>query len=173
MANWDEPDALEIQSFIDTLIKIKEGNNINSHIKGDNNPVIHEEDVSAENYTRISKKIEEYITRQKGEVILVLIDGFLLYDDPKIQELFDISFFLQASKATLVARRNKRKSYVTIEGFCEEPVNYFEEFVWPCYLKYNKRILEGNKDGIIVLDSDVNSIEKCTELSVDFITKIV
>ncbi|RKO95621.1 hypothetical protein CAUPRSCDRAFT_12679, partial [Caulochytrium protostelioides] len=71
----------------------------------------------------------------------VIVDGFLIYDDPAVYEQLDVCLFLHASQRTLAERRAARTGYVTTEGFWQDPPGYFEHVVWPNYLQYNRRAI--------------------------------
>ncbi|KAL9106425.1 MAG: hypothetical protein Q9227_008567 [Pyrenula ochraceoflavens] len=73
---------------------------------------------------------------------LFILDGFLLYPSPLVPDhplkgipgILDIKLFLRSTFALTKSRREKRKGYVTIEGFWEDPEGYVEEVVWPNFV---------------------------------------
>ncbi|CAG8480897.1 7679_t:CDS:2 [Diversispora eburnea] len=46
-----------------------------------------------------------------------------------------------ADRDVLKKRREERKGYVTREGYWIDPPNYFDDVVWPEYVKYNNNHL--------------------------------
>ncbi|KAJ3189631.1 ribosylnicotinamide kinase [Irineochytrium annulatum] len=105
----------------------------------ENRSAINPSDVRPETLARLTRLASTLPTRDR--CTLHLVDGFLLYDDPAIIASYDVRLFLSASFEALRDRRAARKGYVTLEGFWKDPPNYFEEFVWPAYERYNARIL--------------------------------
>jgi nicotinamide/nicotinate riboside kinase len=100
------------------------------------------------------------------------VDGFLIYHSTELCQLFDIKIFTKASFNTLIKRRTERNSYVTKTGLWADPYfflitspRYFEDVVWPSYLKYNKHILcleneHGKNTDYLLLDSEDLNIEQ-------------
>lgn len=92
---------------------------------------------------------------QKGrrEVVICVLDGFLLYPDPSSKEgslereLADFimdsrsssssviagRLFIPSTRELTITRRAKRTGYVTLEGFWADPPGYVEDVVWPNY----------------------------------------
>jgi nicotinamide/nicotinate riboside kinase len=80
--------------------------------------------------------------KSKTTAKLFCVDGFLLYTNDTVIGLLDIKFFLKSGFDTLKARRNQRDAYITIDGMWKDPPGYFEDVVYPNYLKYNKNVQE-------------------------------
>ncbi|KAJ3360329.1 ribosylnicotinamide kinase [Allomyces javanicus] len=73
---------------------------------------------------------------------LVLIDGFLLFHDATAVEDADACVFVATGYATCHQRRKARAGYNCSDGvFWADPPSYFDDLVWPAYLKYNQRVL--------------------------------
>lgn len=69
---------------------------------------------------------------------LVIVEGFLLFGrsiPAPLRELFDVKILLRASYGDAKARRERRNGYVTLEGFWRDPEGYFDEVVWPGYVR--------------------------------------
>jgi uridine kinase len=100
------------------------------------------------------------------------VDGFLIYHKKELIDLFDLKFFTTASYDALNGRRKQRQSYITNTGDWQDPPNYFEDVVYPSYLKYNKHILEGKVDcDWHTFNSDSKSIEQIVVEAIDVISK--
>jgi uridine kinase len=56
------------------------------------------------------------LQRLKQSCQRVILDGFLIYVDPRILALIDIKITLSADFDTLRSRRNSRKGYITKSG---------------------------------------------------------
>ncbi|KAG8828922.1 ribosylnicotinamide kinase [Serendipita sp. 399] len=80
------------------------------------------------------------------ELVWGLVDGFLLYWHPGIIKELDVRVFLRVSYSTLKSRRERRFGYHTAvqfspEGsFWRDPPGYWDDIVWPAYLKAHRRI---------------------------------
>ena len=85
---------------------------------------------------------------------LVLVEGFLLFGvgvRDTLAELFDLKILLRSTKAAAEKRRKNRNGYVTLEGFWQDPEGYFEDVVWPNYVR---------DQGFLFEDGDVEGIAK-------------
>ena len=96
----------------------------------------------------------------------IICEGFLLFKEPLFHD-FDKSIFIWVSKEEAKKRRMQTK-----------PVSedYFENLVWPNYLKNNYHLAKMNKNkderfggDILVLDSTKESIEEMTSKAIKFI----
>ncbi|KAJ3331812.1 ribosylnicotinamide kinase [Blyttiomyces sp. JEL0837] len=158
--HWDCPQALDMDSFVEALDHVKRGLLSQSQL-GDNRPTISKKDLSEDELNKLKQQCEELHKLLKGPTppssvalsvdakpantdgeTLTLVDGFLLLDDPRVFSRIDLVIFLHADYDTLLERRNARSGYVTLEGFWQDPPNYFKEFVWPAYVEFNARILQ-------------------------------
>lgn len=124
---------------------------------GPNRPTLNQLDLS-------SKRVEianvaDKLLRTYGKEELVVVEGYLLYTNEDIIDLFDVSIFLYASYGTLEKRRASRSTYVTLEGSWMDPPFYFRDVVWANYLLYNEAILNKTSNAIKI-DSEGNSIEQ-------------
>lgn len=66
---------------------------------------------------------------------ILITDGFLLlaHSLPTLRALFSTKILLRASYADAKARRERRRAYVTLDGFWEDPEGYFDGVVWPAW----------------------------------------
>ena len=81
----------------------------------------------------------------------MLVEGFLLFGESVREELgrlFDLAILLRATRASAGTRRVNRNGYVTLEGFWQDPPGYFEDVVWPNYVKEHGYLFEdGDVEG--------------------------
>ena len=93
-----------------------------------------------------------------GRKCVLLLDGFLLYDDAELTKLCDLRFFLTLGRAECARRRGLR------EYEPPDPPGYFEHCVWPMYERHHAKVLavpgvtflDGTKDNFqLVLDEIV------------------
>ena len=78
---------------------------------------------------------------------LVIIDGFLLFGDSvrEIRDELDIKVLLRSTHDDSKEReREARAGYQTIEGYWVDPPNYFDEIVWPNYIKNHELLFQGS-----------------------------
>lgn len=139
--NWDCPEAIDFDQFIENLKSLKENIGKNNSAF-DKHITVEMENLAAE-------------IKSKSTAELFFIDGFLLYTNVTVIKLLDVKFFLKSGFETLKARRNARDAYITLDGSWKDPEGYFEHVVYPNYLKYNKDV----ENICVVIDTE-NSIEK-------------
>ena len=79
---------------------------------------------------------------------LILIDGFLLFGDSvrEIRDQLDIKILLRSKYEDSKKRREAREGYETLEGFWQDPPGYFDQIVWPNFVKNH---------GFLFVDGDV------------------
>lgn len=92
----------------------------------------------------------------------IVCDGILLYEDDKLNKMFDRRYFLELSRDEC-ERRRKQRHYVI-----EDTTDYFDKCAWREYLRYRQKCATEhycpNKKTIIFL----NGTQKPTKL-VDFV----
>lgn len=76
----------------------------------------------------------------------IIVEGFLLFQRPTLCALFDKKVFLSISKQICFERRMRTKAV---------PVRYFEELLWPHYVKYNKPVLK--MDDVLIVDGEASA----------------
>ncbi|KAI8837594.1 P-loop containing nucleoside triphosphate hydrolase protein, partial [Chytridium lagenaria] len=128
--DWDCPGALNMPAFVDMLKETKQIG-VKESILGDNRSSINASDLPPD----LIETLRARWSLIPSNIRVVLVDGFLLYDDPSVYSELDIRVFLHASYETLQSRRNARTGYVTLEGFWRDPPRYFDDFVWKGYQK--------------------------------------
>jgi nicotinamide/nicotinate riboside kinase len=97
---------------------------------------------------------ENLVNRNDTELLLCLVDGFLLYSDLAVVKELDIRLLVRAPYDKLKARREARSGYVTIEGiphhirltkgFWQDPPEYFDKIVWKSYIKDHQHLFHDN-----------------------------
>ncbi|KAJ1678670.1 ribosylnicotinamide kinase [Spiromyces aspiralis] len=116
--------------------------------------------VPADELERLRAKIGSHVSGSLGapslseseagqRVKIVLVDGILLFNDPpvggdpavNIRDECDVALFLVADYCVLKQRRETRSAYKTKEGVWQDPPGYFEQLVWPNYLKYHANLI--------------------------------
>ncbi|KAK9362499.1 P-loop containing nucleoside triphosphate hydrolase protein [Lipomyces starkeyi] len=141
--DWDCPEAIDFVALRAAIDYIKKNRKLpdNVHYKEDQNN-LGTPPVSNEEADEIKKQVlGENSVAENTEFCIV--DGFLLFNDDVITKQLDIKFLLRAPYESLKKRREARSGYATIEGFWVDPPGYFENIVWPGYVKAHKHLFEG------------------------------
>jgi nicotinamide/nicotinate riboside kinase len=137
LQDWDCLGSVEVDQLSDMLKYIQEHGRVQETFqsKEDTNAV-GEVKVDAEVIQRWRDTFKN-ILHEGGDVRIAIVDGFLLYseDVKQIRDLFDVKILLKADYTTVKTRRERRKGYVTLEGFWEDPEGYVDLIVWPNYVK--------------------------------------
>ena len=90
---------------------------------------------SAFDFPRLRRRIEDL----KGEGKYVILEGITIFNDEQTAKLCDVKFFVEIDYETcLERRRNRTYDPPDVEG-------YFEQVVWPEYLKNLENIANKNE----------------------------
>ena len=149
VADWDCLEAINLPALEDALNHIKvhgmpPQDLVSKEDKNDVGPC----DVDRKLVDRLQWRASRWMFQDVPPI--AIIDGFLLYAEgmKAIRELFDVKILLRTDFATGKARRESRQGYVTIEGYWEDPKNYFDNVVWPNYAKDHAFLFKnGNVEG--------------------------
>ncbi|CAG8660915.1 1819_t:CDS:2, partial [Scutellospora calospora] len=176
--NWDCPEAINFSLFLSTLKNLHQVGSLPTSFKSNEVYNVYKDVESSgldELVERLSLKINKVLSESVGcddknnEWYFILVDGFLLYYDPEVIKELDVKLFTKADREILKKRREERVRYITVEGYFEDPPNYFDKIVWPNYIQYHKHLLlkeqssgliDGEKNGwmaiedFVVLDSN-------------------
>ena len=124
----------------------------------------------------LGKKMVDNTLMQEVEKLkttpIMIIEGIIVLNDPKIAEMCDLQFFIQIEKDVCWNRRRNR--VWDPEGSCwEESPGYFEDIAWPEYGKCVAELEALKDDDIKFLDSNQTSIEdNFTSVISDIVDKI-
>lgn len=111
-------------------------------------------DVSLDCLTHLSDLYLNTVETTGRRPKVILVDGFMMFQNDKLLHLLDVKILFTASYETLKRRRESRKGYNTVAGFWVDPPNYFDDFVWPEYFKNHQRFLNSGNE---VDENDVRS----------------
>lgn len=163
--DWDCAAAIDLPRFRQTLQHIKNGGALPDDLvqQGGVEDGVHaspkdqnQASVSPECVARLQDGVEAWLPR--GAPTIVLVEGFLLFGEAVWEELgrlFDRAILLRATRANAGRRRASRNGYVTLEGFWQDPPGYFEQVVWPNYVKEHGYLFEdGDVEGEAVRSTD-------------------
>ncbi|XP_063839741.1 nicotinamide riboside kinase 1-like [Scylla paramamosain] len=116
--NWDIISALDMKKMVCDVMEIVKSHpdqNDSSHKGGTGSP----------------------LSEEVGLRPVLLMDGFILYDDPEILELCDLRYFFTLTQEECWERRSQR----TYDP--PDPPGYFEACVWPMYEEHLVKVKEG------------------------------
>ncbi|KAK0528264.1 ribosylnicotinamide kinase [Tilletia horrida] len=82
--------------------------------------------------------------REEGPII-VLVDGFLTYYDPRVRHELDVRFFTRCRREVMKSRRAQRSYTTAEETVWQDPPGYYDNIVWPAYVLAHKGMFE-NED---------------------------
>ncbi|EDO18581.1 hypothetical protein Kpol_1048p11 [Vanderwaltozyma polyspora DSM 70294] len=80
-------------------------------------------------------KIKQLYGSIDPSVKVILVDGFMLYNDKRISDLFDLKLLIRSPYSVLKQRRAARSGYQTLDSFWKDPPYYFDEFVYKSYVE--------------------------------------
>eukprot|EP00158_Paraphelidium_tribonemae_P003766 Partr_v1_DN26356_c1_g1_i1_m43472 putative nicotinamide riboside kinase len=117
---------------------------------------------------------------QNGGVLIV--EGFFLFADDRLVELFDISFLLHVSLDEMQRRRRGRVYEIeeNVEYWTDPPL-YVESVVYPGYMEHHSHFLRASDTsggGVLkhpshVIDSTTTSVDECLALIYKFVTDLL
>ncbi|CAN3369164.1 nicotinamide riboside kinase [Diutina catenulata] len=126
VANWDCPEALNYDKLIADVTALRLGHDVFHHSI----------EPKAQSPANISASQLEMLAKEMQTVgPIVFVEGFMLFNNSQLSELFDKRLFLYIDYDTSKERRHNRE-YVTAEGTWQDPPGYFDEIVWREYVKY-------------------------------------
>jgi len=150
-ANWDSPEAFELERFISAIEYIRLTGSLPEIASIQEESV--DVDFTPEQWARLKEKAPT--------MPITFVDGILMYS---FMSKMDFKIFVRASYDQLKTRRAARSGYATIEGFWRDPPEYFEKIVWPEYVKSHEHLFEnGNVNGRLI-DPHIHLIESTSML---------
>lgn len=117
--NFDEPNALDIDLFIDCITNLKNGES--TYI-----PVY--------DFKTHSRTNERLLINPSN---IIVIEGILIFSTDKLRDLFDMKVYIDATTSTVIFRRLERDLMERGRDF-RSVKNQYKNFVDPSYNKYIK-----------------------------------
>ena len=154
--DWDCVEAINVSKLEKALQRVKHGEGVEEVRDGVASMEIPEGEGEEVQWRQVIGRLRETMERwaeamraKKGEGWrprrLVIVDGFLLLG-PSVQSiraLFDVKVLLRSRYEDSKRRREARSGYTTLEGWWEDPPGYFDESVWPNFVKEHAFLFEG------------------------------
>lgn len=146
--NWDSPEAIDFDKFIQTLHRIRNEPGFQYHVDS------LEIDETTLNFllSALELKILQLKVAANVDKLsnIYLVDGFMLYVNQKVIDELNVKLFYKAPYLDCKKRRESRQGYNIIGGFWVDPPGYFDKLVWPEYYKYHKHLfVEGEDEDLI------------------------
>ncbi|KAK5175219.1 ribosylnicotinamide kinase [Saxophila tyrrhenica] len=154
VADWDCVEAIDLPKFEEALRYIR-------RVGIPPPDLISKEDKNDVGKVDVDSKVIDDLKWKAGRWMfhdvppVAIIDGFLMYSEEMkgVREQFDVKLLLRTDFNTGKARREARSGYVTIEGWWEDPEGYWENVVWPNYVKDHAFLFkDGNVEGEVRQD---------------------
>ena len=123
--NWEVPENIEFSLLIDALQKLKSGKEVTIPI--------------------YSKSQEEKIgMRTVIPKNITVVEGFLLFYNEQLRDLFDLRIFVDASEEAQKQRRKAREPNLDMRYFDEVIIPAFKKYIEPTK-QYANYIIDGNQ----------------------------
>jgi nicotinamide/nicotinate riboside kinase len=154
MADWDCPEAFDMNLLEEVLEHThKTGETPDKYISKEETNELGPQTVPNSYVEMLQQKVSKLAAIKDRQ--MVFVDGIMLYHEKShLVDKFDTRFFLRASFEELKKRRAARAGYVTQAGFWQDPPGYFEDIVWPGFVKNHSYLFEnGDVDGTVTKDA--------------------
>jgi uridine kinase len=115
--NYDHPNSMDHELLYTHLQQLQDGQTVNIPI-----------------YNH-SQHIREEETRKIGQHVIIVLEGILLFVEPKLRELMDIRIFMETALDVCLIRRLKRDIKERGRNL-DNVLKQYEETVRPMYLQF-------------------------------------
>ncbi|WVQ94847.1 hypothetical protein IAU59_001930 [Kwoniella sp. CBS 9459] len=153
LQDWDDPETCILwPQFRSILSQVRQSGGHDSHPTHDHLNKEVKIDVDDKVFQRWKGEFESIVEEQRvrsTEIVVYIVDGFVLYYDPAVVDALDIRLFLKVPRDVLQSRREERQVYVlqhpddaAAGDVWVDPPGYFGKIVWPGYVKAHQHIFE-------------------------------
>lgn len=115
--NYDHPDSLDHDLLYENLLELQKGKSV---------------DIPLYNF---STHLRESETRAIGQHTIIVLEGILLFIDPKLRELMDIRIYMDTALDICLIRRLKRDVKERARSL-DSVLQQYEDTVRPMYLQF-------------------------------------
>ncbi|UXI16287.1 hexaprenyldihydroxybenzoate methyltransferase [Sarcoptes scabiei] len=106
--------------------------------------------VQSVDWNRMLEKIYEIVQNPANKMpSFLVIDGHIIYNYKPLREIFDQKYFIEIDDKQTIFKRRIQRDYIPAD-----PPGYFDQYVWPMYLK-NKEDLKDQND-ITMIDGSLD-----------------
>lgn len=139
LQDWDCPGAFDLEALSRVIEQTKKSGQVTEHHSKEYENKIGPKGVSEE----IIEQLRTSCKNEFDDYHVVLVDGIMLYHEGSpLMGLLDLKLFISAPYQVLKQRRESRAGYATIDGFWVDPPGYFDDMVWPGYVKTHGYLFE-------------------------------
>lgn len=141
LQDWDCPEAFDFEYMRQVLEHVKDHGQLPEKFKSlEETQTLGPTSADEEDIERIRSSLAGNIKQR-----IILVDGIMLFHKSSpLLDLFDVKLMLRAPYAKLKERREAREGYATLEGFWTDPPGYFDQIVWPGYVKNHNHLFINN-----------------------------
>ncbi|KAF3994036.1 hypothetical protein FT663_00056 [Candidozyma haemuli var. vulneris] len=143
--NWDCPEAIDWEKFKAYIKELRSNDGASLPVKSlemDTPLRLNDGDVA-----QLQSEVDTFLQSIEGKR-LIFVEGFMLFHDREVSSLFDKKLFFHGPHDVLKERRESRPGYQTVDGFWEDPPNYFDNIVWPEYRRTHSHLfINGDVEG--------------------------
>ncbi|RXG56922.1 Nicotinamide riboside kinase 2 [Armadillidium vulgare] len=134
--NWELISSLDMNKMVEDIKGIVKKSSQEPVINTKQNlcSLCKEEITIDELTTKLLPTIAPTLRKCNNHRKILLIDGFIIYDDQRLKEMCDLKFFLTLPKEECFARRQNR------EYDPPDPPGYFDACVWPMYERHLEKV---------------------------------
>ncbi|KAK9479791.1 P-loop containing nucleoside triphosphate hydrolase protein [Lipomyces japonicus] len=168
LADWDCPEAIDFESLGKAVSYIKYHESLPSDLNSkEEQNSLGSAPITLEEAKQIRQEILG-VERAALNIRFCVVDGFLLFNDLDVISNLDIKLLLRAPYERLKARREARNGYATLEGFWQDPPGYFDQYVWPGYVRSHKHFFENEDvEGSLTPDAIAKGINTTSKIDVE------
>lgn len=136
-ANWDCPQAFDLNGMRAAITHYREINALpaSQDTREENNNNEGPTLLNAQQVLELEQLVQHHALLQEP---ILIVDGILLFHHhSQLTNTFDLRIVVPFEYETLKLRRESRVGYDTPDGeFWQDPPNYFDDLVWPEFLKH-------------------------------------
>ncbi|KAF8524848.1 P-loop containing nucleoside triphosphate hydrolase protein [Hysterangium stoloniferum] len=187
--DWDDaPGAIQWPSLAAFLQEVKRTGVIpqshKSHDHLNENKLVPVEDDVIKRWRKQSEQLSrEHLEKYGEKIVWAIVDGFLMYWDQAVIDQLDIRILLRTPHDVLKKRRHERHGYHTAvqtdpEGaLWRDPPNYWEQIVYPAYVRAHRHLFEGGNvedgklndkvPGILLFDGSQVSMQEMLDKAME------
>ena len=146
--DWDCAEAIDLPKLENALRRIKGGEDVEEVKNGVASTELPEGEGETDQWEEVLEGLKAEMEQWEAVIgtnsseawqrrSLVIVDGFLLLGSSvrSVRDLFDVRILLRSRYVDSKRRREARSGYTTIEGWWQDPPDYFDRIVWPNYVK--------------------------------------
>ncbi|RPA97127.1 P-loop containing nucleoside triphosphate hydrolase protein [Choiromyces venosus 120613-1] len=160
LQDWDCPGAIDWTRFVAVLRELKQTGRVPEGVQSFEDLVRPDDGGVVD---ALVGGCKERVWRELGGGGgLALVEGFLMFVEERVMRVLDVKIFLRGRGEALRKRREGRNVYATVEGYWQDPPGYWDQIVWPNYLKAHKHLfvngdVEGELDGEVISSLGIHS----------------